>query len=84
VLYFEKGAAYYQHSAPFIAKMALFVLIALLSIYPTVKFIAWKRKGAVDPGSLPAVRRILHLELAGTVFILLFAALMADGVGFFG
>jgi putative membrane protein len=82
VFHFEKGAAYYFHSATFIAKLALFVLIALLSIYPTVKFISW-RKG-IDAASVPTIRRIIHIELAGIVFILLFAALMADGIGFFG
>ena len=38
VFYFEKGAAYYFHSAPFIAKLVLFVAVGLLSIYPTVTF----------------------------------------------
>jgi putative membrane protein len=82
VFYFEKGAAYYFHSATFIAKLALFVLVALLSIYPTVKLLAW-RKG-IDTAAVPAMRRIIHLELVGVVLILLFAALMADGIGFFG
>jgi putative membrane protein len=82
VFYFEKGAGYYFQNAAFIAKLAIFVAIALLSIYPTVKFISW-RKG-IDTAALPALRRIVHLELIGVVLILLFAALMADGVGFFG
>jgi putative membrane protein len=60
----------------------LFALVGLLSIYPTRKFIAW-RKG-IDAASVPAVRRIIHLELAAVVFIVLFAALMADGIGFVG
>jgi len=82
VFYFEKGAAYYFHSGTFIAKLALFALLGLLSIYPTVKFISW-RKG-IDPSSVPAIRRIIHLELVGVVLILLFAALMADGIGYLG
>ena len=82
VFYFEKGAAFYLHNAAFIAKMVLFVAVALLSIYPTIKFLAW-RKG-IDPAAVPAIRRILHLELAGVVLILLCAALMARGIGFFG
>ena len=82
VFYFEKGAAYYFHSAGFIAKLALFVLVGLLSIYPTLKFLAW-RKG-IDAAAVPAIRRIIHLELAAIVLILLFAALMADGIGYFG
>src|SRR5205085_5779960 len=38
VFYFEKGAHYYFHSIPFIAKLSLFVMVGLLSIYPTVQF----------------------------------------------
>jgi putative membrane protein len=82
VFYFEKGAAFYLHNGAFIAKMVLFVLVALLSIYPTLKFLAW-RKG-IDATAVPKIRRILHLELIGLVLILLFAALMARGIGFFG
>ena len=74
VFYFEKGAAYYFHNAAFIAKLALFLLIAVLSIYPT-QVHSQGTSGAPPP---------LHLELAGVVLILLFAALMADGIGFFG
>ena len=82
VFYFEKGAAYYFHSGTFITKLALFALVGLLSIYPTRKFISW-RKG-FDPSSVPAIRRIIHVELAAVVLILLFAALMARGIGYFG
>lgn len=82
VFYFEKGAAFYLQNGAFIAKMVLFVAVALLSIYPTVKFLAW-RKG-IDPAAAPAIRRILHLELVGVVLIMLCAALMARGIGFFG
>jgi putative membrane protein len=82
VFYFEKGSAFYLHNSAFIAKMVLFVLVALLSIYPTLKFLAW-RKG-IDPTAVPKIRRLLHLELVGVVLILLCAALMARGIGFSG
>lgn len=81
VFYFEKGASFYWHNVSFLAKFALFIAVALLSIYPTVKFIAW-RKG-VDPASVATVRRILHWELIGVVLILLFAVLMARGIGYY-
>jgi putative membrane protein len=63
------------------------VLISLLSIVPTREFIAWRR--AVKQGHVPAVaparlrtlRSILHLELVGVTLIILFAALMAKGIG---
>ena len=90
VMYFEKGPAFYMHNAAFLAKMALFFGVALLSIYPTIQFIAWSRAVkagravAPDGAKLARVRKLLHLELVGIVFILLFAALMARGIGSFG
>lgn len=83
VLYFEKGASFYWHNASFIAKFALFIAVALLSIYPTIKFISWRKGAAVDAGSVRLVRRLLHLELVGVALILLFAALMARGIGYY-
>ena len=39
VFYTEKGAAYYFASFTFLAKLALFVVVGILSIYPTIKFL---------------------------------------------
>ena len=84
VFYFEKGAAYYFHSAPFIAKLALFVAVGLLSIYPTVTLRRWSKEVAVPHADVAKVRRVIHFQLAGVALILLCAAMMARGVGFFG
>jgi putative membrane protein len=90
VFYFEKGAAYYFHSAPFIAKLSLFAVVGLLSIYPTREFLSWRaplslgRIPVTAPARMRAIRRIVHWELAGVVLILLCAAMMARGVGTFG
>jgi putative membrane protein len=80
VMYFEKGAAFYMNNAAFIAKMALFAAVALLSIYPTAKFLSWRGK-TPDATGVAAIRRVLHLELVGVVLILLCATLMARGIG---
>ena len=72
VFYFEKGAAFYFSNGAFIAKLVLFFAVALLSIYPTLKFMRWRRDP--NPAEVPAVRRVLHLELIGVVLILYFAA----------
>ena len=72
VFYFEKGAAFYFSNAAFIAKLVCFGAVALLSIYPTVKFLRWRRNP--EPAAVRAVRRVLHLELVGVVLILVFAA----------
>jgi len=90
VFWFEKGAAYYFHSWPFIGKLGMFTLVALLSIHPTVTFIKWAqalkqgRTPVVDAAAQRKLRRLIHAELAGVVLILLFAAMMARGIGFFG
>lgn len=90
VFHTEKGADYYFHSGPFLAKLALFVLVGLLSIYPTVKFLPWRAelKAGRVPGSDAAVlRRIkmaIHAEMAGVAIIILCAVLTARGVGFSG
>ena len=90
VFHFEKGAAYYFHSGTFIAKLALFALVGLLSIIPTLEFLSWKK--ILQQGQVPSLsdekrRRlsaVIHLELVGVVLILLCAALVARGVGHFG
>ena len=51
VFHFEKGATYYFHTWTFLAKLALFVTIGLVSIIPTVEFLSWRRSVA------PASRR---------------------------
>ncbi|MGH9960928.1 MAG: DUF2214 family protein [Pyrinomonadaceae bacterium] len=90
VFYFEKGAAYYLHSAPSIAKLSLFVLVALLSISPTVEFLSWRKSlkqgklPIVDERKLRSIRSLIHWELAGVVLVILCAALMARGIGYFG
>lgn len=90
VVYTEKGTAYYFHSGPFIAKMTLFAIVGLLSIYPTVKFLGWRRAlreqrvPEFDAATRRTVRLVLHLELTLLVGVLLCAALMARGIGFIG
>jgi putative membrane protein len=87
VFHFEKGATYYFHTWTFIAKLALFVIVGLVSIIPTMEFLRWRP--AVQAGEVPTVsaekmkqvRSIIHYEMAGIVLILLFAALMAKGIG---
>jgi putative membrane protein len=87
VFLFEKGAAYYFQSAPFLGKLALFAAIGLLSIYPTREFLSWRaalKQGqvpVVDPGKLRALGTVIHWELASVALILLLAALMARGIG---
>ena len=81
------GPHYYLHSAPFIAKVSLFALVALLSIYPTVVFLSWRPSLRLGQPPLPDARKIrrvrslIHWELAAVVVLILCAALMAKGIG---
>jgi putative membrane protein len=90
VFVYEKGASYYLHSTPFLIKIGTFLLVALLSIVPTVEFLSWAkqiRQGklpAVDPARRDKLRMLIYAELVGVMIILLNAALMAKGVGYFG
>jgi putative membrane protein len=90
VFLFEKGAGYYFHSVPFIAKLSLFAIVGLLSVYPTLQFASWRaavKRGAVpvvDPARLRAIRAVLGWEIAGLVALVLCAALMARGIGYVG
>ncbi|MFL6547120.1 MAG: DUF2214 family protein [Povalibacter sp.] len=90
VVYTEKGVSYYLGSAPFIVKVSLFAVVGLLSIGPTREFLSWRtllRQSEVPRLSdekRRSVRRAIHIELTLLVIIMLCAALMARGIGFFG
>jgi putative membrane protein len=85
VFFFEKGADYYFHSHAFLTKLALFIIVALASITPTVEFLKWRRAlnaeqvPQIAPERLRTIRRVVHGELAAIVIILLCAAIMARG-----
>jgi putative membrane protein len=85
VFFFEKGPQYYFHSAAFITKFSIFVVMALVSIIPTVEFLSWNkplRAGQlpdVSAGRLRLITAVIHGELLGIVIILLCAAIMARG-----
>ena len=87
VFFLEKGASYYFHNVPFLVKLSLFIVIGILSIYPTREFLSWRtstragRAPVVDEGRLRALRMIIHFELAAGGVLIFCAALMARGVG---
>lgn len=88
VAYFEKPSVYYLHDVFFLAKLAAFLLAALISIYPTITFLSWNpalKAGAAPEVSAERTRRVrlcLMMELTAIVVILACAALMARGFGY--
>lgn len=87
VYYFEKGYAFYSASPFFYVKLALFLVIGLISIYPTVRFIKWRaytNKGeapVVSPQEYRRIMNVLRAELILLLGLALSASLMARGVG---
>jgi putative membrane protein len=90
VFYAEKGANYYFHSVPFLAKITLFFTVGLLSIYPTRRFLKWRKSPSaaqviqLGEGERRKLRTIIHTELTLLMLLILCAALMARGIGYFG
>lgn len=86
LFWYAKGLNFYLPNPAFHTKMALFVVIAVLSIRPTLRFIRWKRALALEgppptDAEVRAVRRIIHIELALLALMPLLAVLMARGIG---
>jgi putative membrane protein len=78
-----KGHDFYLHNPWFHAKLGVFVLVGLLSILPTVRFLRWRRALAANPAFLPdatevgKLRGIVRFELVLLAAIFVLAAGMA-------
>lgn len=78
----DKPAVYYGHNALFHIKLTLFLLVFLMSIYPTMQFIRNRRAADGDVVEYPAVvGTLVRIELAATALLPLLAVLMARGFG---
>ena len=87
VFYFEKGSKFYFSNPVFDAKLALFALVGIVSIYPTVRFIRWgpqTRRGeapTLSPAEHARIMLSLRLEMLLLLGTALCASLMARGIG---
>jgi putative membrane protein len=87
VFFFEKGPAFYGNNLFFWLKMNTFLIVGLLSIDPTIRYLRWNK--TLKENRMPEItdqeyrrtRLVLLLEVIGLVIILLAAALMARGIG---
>lgn len=82
----EKGAAYYLHSMPFLIKMGLYAVVAVLEIWPMIVLIQWRmrlEKGqAIDTNKARLFALFSEIETFGLVGMVLAATAMARGLGF--
>ena len=87
VLYFGQGSEFYTQNPMFWVKIGTFVVVGLLSLYPTITYVLWMiplRKGELPQVSQALVSRLgwmINIELVGFASIPLLATLMARGVG---
>ena len=86
VFYGAKGTAFYLHNPVFHVKVALFVLVGLVSIAPTLAFLRWRRAWTADaafritPHEYARVRRFILIELHLIALIPIAAVMMARGL----
>jgi putative membrane protein len=82
---FGKPSIVYTKNWIFHTKITLFILVGLLSIYPTLFFIKNRKGNSTDVIQIPkSIFWMLRFELTLLFIIPLLAGLMARGVGFFG
>ena len=78
-----KGSDFYLHNPWFHGKFGAFVLAALLSIYPTLAFLRWRKAAGSQPDWRPnaaevsRVRMVIKVEFALIALIFVLAAGMA-------
>ena len=87
VFWFEKGAQYYMKNSFFHAKTGLFVLLLVLALYPTTRFLKWKpalkegRVPEITPKDSKMILMCLRTEMLLLVAIIACAAAIAKGMG---
>lgn len=79
-LWVGKPAEFYTDNSLFQIKVALFVLIALLSIYPTLFFIKYRKSEAPEIAVPKPILTLLKIELFVLLVIPILAYLMARGI----
>ncbi|HVX77378.1 MAG TPA: DUF2214 family protein [Bradyrhizobium sp.] len=84
-MFLEKGVAYYNQHIGVHILVGIFVLVALLSIYPTVIFLRWRsdtRSGKgqqLTRGQYRNMQMIIRAEMALLLLAPFFATWMAHG-----
>lgn len=82
-----KGADFYLQSWPIYVKVGLYLLVAVISVTPTLAFIRWRRQldhdaaWQVPAGELARMRRLVMIELHLAAMIPVFAVIMSRGLG---
>jgi putative membrane protein len=84
-MFLEKGAAYYNHHIAFHILFGIFVIAALISIYPTVIFLRWRNDTSAGRGQqlersqFKKIQMMVRVEMTLMLLAPLFATWMAHG-----
>ena len=87
VLYYGKETAYYMNQPVFWMKMAVFLVVGTLSLYPTISFLGWiksltqEKPPEITLNKYKRLKYIIIVELCGFTLIPLLASMMARGIG---
>jgi putative membrane protein len=87
VLFVGQDTAYYLANRLFWLKIALFLAIGLLALFPTLQFIRWNREARTAPAFAPLTRELervrasLVLQLGLMLLLPLASILVARGYG---
>ena len=87
VKYFGQGGDFYTGNPVFWIKVSVYILVGLLSLYPTTSYILWaiplskNKLPEISENLVKRFRLIITTELVGFATIPFFATLMARGVG---
>lgn len=87
VFFGAKGALFYANNPVFHTKFALFLLIGVLSVPPTLRYFKWSKALKANPAFVPdateikGARKFIHIQAALMVVLPLLAVLMARGIG---
>lgn len=79
-VYLEKGLEYYMDSHIFWTKIALFIVMAVISIYPTVCFIKAKTEADVSVLQYAQIKKAILAQILLVPAILFLAIWMARGI----
>ena len=82
-----KGGDFYLSSWPIYVKIGLFLVVGLISIYPTLAFLRWRKSLDHDAGwKVPddeqrKYRKLVMAEVHLAALIPVFAVIMSRGIG---
>tara|TARA_Y100000589_G_scaffold214639_1_gene202473 strand:- start:131 stop:622 length:492 start_codon:yes stop_codon:yes gene_type:complete len=87
VKYYGQGVEFYTNNPIFWVKVSLYILIGVISLYPTITYILWavplskNKLPVITENLVKRFKLIIMTELVGFAVIPFFATLMSRGIG---